>query len=98
MDLGVSFLRGNEHMHSFHLGPPHLLLVMSFGELSPILEEGAWGELREPSTPCLVSWQQGLGARQGITPWGSQISSSKETSQGRKGRKPQRIPSFQERG
>lgn len=55
MDLGVSFLTVTEHVHSFHLGPrlkpPHLLLVMSFGEFSQILDEGVWGELREPTTP-----------------------------------------------
>lgn len=33
-----------------------------------------------------------------ITPWGSKISDSKETSQGRKGRKPQLLPSVQELG
>lgn len=65
---GSAFSAVTERVHSCHLGPRvephHLLLVMSLGEFSQILEAGV-GSFREPST----SWSGLLATRK---PSGSQ--------------------------
>lgn len=68
-----------------------------WGSCSGILELG-W-EVYD-STPCLDAWyREPFGRQKGfITPCGQTLTAPRKTSQGRQGREPWRVPSFQELG